>query len=475
MPVENKWDLDFIVKATEGHCLSSPNKVFATYTTDNRDPNIKNSLFIPLVGETNNGHDFIDKAIDAGAAGVMVHEWRNEWETLKSKATFIKVNDTLHALQNFAHAWRDQLNAKIIGITGSNGKTTTKDFLFQILNQLGSTNASKGSFNNHWGLPFTLLNTKLKDQFCVAEMGMNHLGEITLLNKIARPHIVGVLNVGRAHVGNFKNGIEGVASAKKEIYQSAPLGAKFVFNLDNEWTLKMYEEFADHAHTTFSTQKFSADVYLKKQKATAQGYIVQGQIGGVLGKVELPFWGEQNIENLAAAVAFAYGLGILPEKLWTLIDKCQTGWGRNQWINLKSSAKLLFDGYNANPDSFKQLVHNLEASWDQQKKYIGIFSEMLELGNQTEQEHFSLGANLAKLNWQKCVFIGHSKGAFLRGWQSIKSEDSPIILNTYEESLALDLLSMVDDESRVIVKGSRGGRLERVVERLKPIEFSQKK
>ena len=290
------WTIDFIQKAVNGNLLSSPYEEFSSYCTDSRDPKIPGSFFIALVGDNHNAHDFIPKAVKAGARGVLCHQWKDTWEPLKQKASFIKVPETLKALHHLASSRRNEISAKVIAITGSNGKTTTKDFLHQILSTQGKTRASRGSFNNHWGLPFTILNTKPTDRYCVLEMGMNHPGEITSLNHIARPDLATVVNVGKAHLEHFENGIRGVAEAKEEIYLSAPKNSRFVFNIDNPWTEKMSTRHERHHNLCFSNQNPKADVCLKIQKKTEKGFLVQGHIGGIQDQVEVNFWGNKTLK-----------------------------------------------------------------------------------------------------------------------------------------------------------------------------------
>lgn len=466
--------LEFVVKAVDGKIISQKDDQFKSYAVDNRDPDIQGKLFIPLVGEAHDAHKFVAAAVEAGAGGVLFHQWDEAWEPLKSKASFIQVKDTLKALQQLAKAWRQNFSGQVLGLTGSNGKTTTKDFLFQLLENFGSVNASKGSFNNHWGVPFTLLDSPSDLDFCVVEMGMNHAGEISQLMSIADPDKVMVTNVGRAHMGNFENGIEGVAAAKQEIYENAKARAQLIFNIDNPYTRKMYQKFMDKPSFTFSTQNFSADVYFKLKKQTATGMEIEGQIGGVLGKAQVQFWGEHNIQNLAAAVAMAYMAGCKPEKLWPLLETCSTGWGRNQWLESEQGASILFDGYNANPDSFKELIGNITPMFTGDKKIIGIFGEMLELGSQTSAEHEKLGELMGQFEWEQCWFIGPSNQDFLAGWKRSDNQKNPVIANTYEETLDLDLTNVLNQQFQFIVKGSRGGALERAVQRLKPKSFSSK-
>ncbi len=468
------WTLDFIHRAVGGDLLSSPHKEFLSYSTDSRDPKITGSFFITLIGDHHDAHDFVPRAVEAGTRGVLCHRWEESWEPFKQKVSFIKVPETLKALHDLASSWRDELSAKVMAITGSNGKTTTKDFLYQILSCPGKTRASRGSFNNHWGLPFTILNTEASDQYCVLEMGMNHPGEITSLNHIAKPDLVTVVNVGRAHLGHFKGGIQAVAKAKEEIYMSAPGEARFVFNMDNFWTREMSTRYDKRLNLCFSNKNPSADVFLEVQKKTERGFIVQGHIGGVQGQVEVNCWGEENLENLAAALCLAYGVGVEPKSLWQYSNRCRTGWGRNQWLELESEAQLLFDGYNANPDSFKSLLENLQSRWDYGKQYIALFSEMLELGDRSGPEHRQLGQRAGSLPWSHCVFMGSSGACFQEGWEASGNKIKPIILNGYKEFLDFNPPFVLNKKTQVIVKGSRGGTLEKIVEGLDPLNFSPK-
>ncbi len=466
-----KYDLDFIVEATKGAAKSESHKQFSGFATDNRDQEIEGKLFIPLVGDNHDAHDYVTSAIENGATGVLVHTWNESWNQLLGKASFIQVKDTLQALQDFAKAWRGLFQGKVLALTGSNGKTTTKDFLFQILKNFDSVNASEGSFNNHWGVPFTLLRSDPTNRYCIVEMGMNHSGEIAKLMTIADPDLVTVTNVGRAHMGNFADGIEGVARAKEEIYELSKAESQLLFNLDNPWTLKMYEKYMDRASYTYSMKNFSADVYFRIKEKTATGLIIEGQIGGELGKAELSFWGDHNVENLAAAVAMAYIGGVKPGLIWPVLQNCHAGWGRNQWIETQGGLKVLFDGYNANPDSFATLLKNI-ATLTQQKKCVAVFGEMLELGDNAAAQHQELGEKAGELSWEKCVFIGPSAKDFEKGWQKSGVADNLEVFRDFEKMNLNNLKSTLSNSEIVVVKGSRGGALERVVSGLDPIEWT---
>ena len=462
-----------ICRATEGKLLGDGKKKFRGVSTDTRGDDLKGKLYIPLVGDNFDAHKFVPSAVDKGASVVLVHGWDESWEPLLERASFVKVDDTLRGLQDLAHYWRKKCAAKVLGITGSNGKTTTKDFLRQILSSAGEVVASQGSFNNHWGVPLSLLEISQDSDFAVIEMGMNHPGELTELNAIVEPDIVAVSNVGRAHLGFFKN-VEGIAAAKKEIYLSAPTSSLFVFNQDNHWTAKMKDELEKENSLSFSLNNQKADVCLSIESATAKGFRLKGHIGGKEGQSELSVWGEHNVQNIACASAMALAAGMSVEKIWSALGHCHTGWGRNQWVPLQSGGTVLFDGYNANPESFAALLKNIKNYAGSFSRRFGVFGEMLELGDKASAQHFELGELCGELSWEALVFIGPSGADFLAGWKASGNKKNPIILDTYEQFLDLDRQSMLSHDSLVVVKGSRGQKLERVVELLQPTAFSQK-
>jgi UDP-N-acetylmuramoyl-tripeptide--D-alanyl-D-alanine ligase len=465
-------NIDVLEDGTRGKIKHKKNTEFPGITTDSRK-DVKDKIFFALKGDVHDGHDFVAVAVKNGAGAVIFHTWNPAWQPLLKSTTWIQVDDTLKALQNLARFWRKKWGKKIIGITGSNGKTSVKDFTHTLIS--GAMNALKnqGSFNNHWGLPMTLLELNEQHEIAIVEMGMNHTGEIKALCQIAEPDIAVVNNVGRAHSENFDS-IEGIAKAKEEIYFGLKEDGVGVFNLADPLTAKMLEEWREEMAVivTFGTK--DADVYFELKDWEKNGLTISGQIKNVPGTVTVPIWGEHNVLNLMDAAALAVAAGVSPEVIWENLPKCQTGWGRNQWLELKSGASLLFDAYNANPDSFGALFANLNKMPTKPSKVIGVFGEMLEQGDVRDIVHSELG----KLAAESCVtdtfFIGASHGKFRDGFESVKSGKNIITSDTYEDSLALKIKSMLDKDSLVVVKGSRGGALERVVLGLDPLNFTTK-
>ena len=210
-----KWSLQQIADWTEGQIVSTQQTEFSDFSTDTRK-SCEKKVFVALKGDAFDAHDFLDKAADQGAGLLLVHRLDSKFDHLKDKVSIIKVDDTLTALQNWAKAYRKTMKAQVFAITGSNGKTTTKEFLAKILSTTKKTYYTEGSFNNHWGLPFSILSADSDHQCIVLEMGMNHAGEITNLVHIADPDIVVCTMVGSAHI-EFFGTLKNIAKAKEEM------------------------------------------------------------------------------------------------------------------------------------------------------------------------------------------------------------------------------------------------------------------
>lgn len=230
-----KWTMEQILKWTGGRLISTesvPGKGtgFNEFSTDTRKP-CRGKIFIALIGDSFDAHDYLDQAVQQGAAALLVQRLDPKFEELKSQVQIILVEDSLRALQDWAHNYRKTLSAKFFAITGSNGKTTTKEFLASILSAEYKTYFTEGSFNNHWGLPFSLLNVNADHECVVLEMGMNHAGEITRLVEIADPDFVVCTMVGTAHIEHFGSQ-KGIAQAKEEIYQTSRESTIRIFNQD---------------------------------------------------------------------------------------------------------------------------------------------------------------------------------------------------------------------------------------------------
>lgn len=469
-------ELKEVLKATQGQAISEVNQKFQGIGTDTRQ-SLLGQLFVALKGDSFDAHNFVDKAVAQGAAGILVHEKSPLIESLKDKTSVILVSDTLKALQNLGNWARKNSKATIIGITGSNGKTTTKEFTAAVLDSFKTVHYSKGSFNNHWGVPFTLLQLDPQKEVAVVEMGMNHAGEITDLVKIAEPDVVCCTMVGRAHIEHFGT-IEKIAEAKEEIYEAASPTATRVYNLDNPLTKKMYEKaqkkFPQAKLVTFSSQDPKADVYLKLDAMGLQSLTVSGHIEDEDGEVTVPVFGAQNLTNLMAAAAIGIATGLEPEQVWQGLSHCKTIWGRNQLLDLKSGAQMIFDGYNANPDSMRALLDNVKILNSKGRK-IGVFGEMLEMGSLAASLHEELGEWVGKTGFDKVYFIGANYESFEKGLKKSGYKNPANVAKDFKDETAREFASDLRSGDMAMVKGSRGMKLERFVLPCEPKDFSVNK
>lgn len=469
-----KLSLDELQRAVDGFSVCVKEKEFHGVGTDTRK-SLKHEIFFALKGDQFDGHNYLSQAVEQGAAVLVVHQDIPLESALRQQVSVVQVADTLRALQSLGLYWRRRNKFKVIGITGSNGKTTTKMFTRTLLGEKFPTWAAEGSLNNHWGVPISLLQADEDIRIVVQEMGMNHAGEITALCKMAEPDIVGVTMVGRAHIGELGSQ-EAIARAKEEIYLASP-EAMYIFNLDNPWTKKMYDARAAllpwSRWLTFSQQNSEADIFLRCENSSIEGLQVQGHIMGHVGRAQVPVIGEHNLTNLMAACTFACAAGAPPQSLWSLMAQCHTGWGRNQLLRLKSGARVLFDGYNANPESMEALFKNCR-QWSLKGRKVFVLGEMLELGAEAEKAHEQIGELAAELAPDAVWFIGPHGAQFAAGLKRRGFAKKQVISDNYEESLALELGSMLSADDIAIVKGSRGMKLERVVQAWEPAtEFSK--
>lgn len=471
-----------------GRLLRRAPGVAETFTgigTDTRK-DLRDQVFWALRGESFDAHDFLAQAVAQGAAALVV----DREPATDPGVHVILVDDTLKALQHFAREVRRGLKAKVVGITGSNGKTSTKEFLASMLKPELKVHWNPGSFNNHFGLPFNLLQTPDDAEVVIAEMGMNHAGELTELCRIAEPDAVVCTMVGSAHIEHFGSA-DKIAAAKEEIYQAAPPAAARVYNDDNVWTRKMGErapveypvaKILHFSNREESLAKPSVDVVLVRDDASTGGLAVRGRIGDLEGRAETSLLGDHNVVNLAAAAGLALALGLKPATLWRNLALCKPHWGRMQLLRAANGAAILFDGYNANPESMHAMLDSL-ATPALRRTHTGgnvyaVLAEMRELGTSAEEAHFELGRRAARAGLAGVYFYGPSAAHFRRGVEtenpSVEFLKNTIVSDSYKEELARQVASMLNPQDLVAVKASRGMKTEQFVLLLKPQDFHAK-
>ena len=476
-----KWNLTLeeLVSATEGKVVSQHQRHFSGIGTDTRQ-NLEGQIFFALKGDAFDAHDFLEAAQKSKAAALVVHRLPPEplLKALQDSVTMIQVGDTLKALQRLSNFWRHKMKARILGITGTNGKTTTKEFTAAILETKFKVQYSKGSFNNHWGVPISLLSIQPEHEIAVIEMGMNHPGELKDLSALVEADAVVCTMVGRGHLEGVGS-IDGVARAKSEIYEYAQKSATFIFNMDNEHTRAMEKRFCA-SQPSEQVLRFSEsgvwpdiDVQLEVVRAQAESLHVKGQIQGQAGETTIPVFGKHNVTNLMAAACFGLLSGLSPDEIWRALPKCHTVWGRNQWVDLESGAKALFDAYNANPESMRAAVENFSTLESSGRK-IGVFGEMRELGPHAPELHRELGRAVGLAGFDDVLFVGPSQAEFASGLSESGFRKNLFLSGSYEQNLASRVLPVLDPRDIVLIKGSRGMQLEKALTDLKPLNFKAK-
>lgn len=468
------FKLKDLLAVTGGEVLNEMATEFETIGTDTRQ-NLTGQLFIALKGESFDAHQFLVKAVEQGAAGVLIHELPEDQKWILNKCTIIRVPDTLRALQDISSWVRYQFRGQVLALTGSNGKTSTKEFTAQILSEFKKVYWSQGSFNNHWGVPFSLLGLEKEHEVAIIEMGMNHAREIERLVEIADPDVVVCTMVGRAHI-EFFGTQEKIAEAKQEIYKYSRPTSMAIFNLDNTFTRKMMVEEKER-HPSRQVITFSeveaADIQLRLKEITFDGLKLEGQISGVPGEVFVPVFGKQNITNLLAAASLSMAAGLTPQQIWQGLKNCRSHWGRNQKVNLASGALALFDAYNANPDSMEALLENVKDI--QAPRKIGVFAQMRELGNLSQHFHEVIGEKAGQTGFAKIFFYGDDFESFKKGISKSGFQGEVYTQKEFTDELAKKLSSDLKPKDFVVFKASRGPKLERMLLPCDPVDFSLNK
>ena len=483
-----KMTIEELVAGAEGHPVSKAARTFYGVGTDTRS-DLSGKIFVALKGDNYDAHDYLPQAVAAGATALLVHRIPdNARAELEGKVTIVQVKDTLKSFQLLGNFWRHKMHARIVGITGTNGKTTTKEFAAALIGSKFKTQYSKGSFNNHWGVPMSLLSIDTSHEVALIEMGMNHPGELTELDEIAEPDVVVCTMVGRGHLEGLGS-IEGVAKAKSEIYEHAPAKSMRIFNMENKQTREMFDRLGA-ALTPAQVLKFAGrekfpegttvwpelDVCFAIQEVGAEYLRFEGEIQGVRGETSVPVFGKQNSNNLMVAACCALACGMSPAEVWGALPLCKTAWGRNQWVELQDAGRVLFDGYNANPESMTAALENFTALMPGQGgRKFAVLGEMLEMGDTAPAVHREMGEIAARAGFDQISFFGPHGREFEAGLKAGGFDKKLFISSTYEQSLATQTLPVLKLGDIVLIKGSRGMKLEKVLADLKPVSFDAKK
>lgn len=403
----------------------------------------QNCLFFALKGENFNANQFVKDAINSGASYAIIDDL-----TYQMNDQFILVDDVLKTLQELATYHRDTLTIPIIAIVGSNGKTTTKELLTSVLSTKFNVLATPGNFNNHIGLPLTLLKINANHQIAVIEMGANHVGENEFLCKIAKPNFGVVTNNGKDHLEGFGS-LEGVALSNSELYYYLlkKNGIAFV-NMHDEWLMRMARQLENKI-------TYAANFEGRNLEATHSCFAsnLQPNIEFFLNElnIESKLSGDYNFDNIMVAVAMGLYFGLSAEQIKKGIENYVPSNNRSEVLK-KGSNTIFLDAYNANPSSMEVSIKNFAAMPFSNK--IVILGDMFELGKYAEEEH----QNLVNL----CLSLGLTN-VYLCGEQFKNTK------NTYLTFSSTELCKQYLKENKIInanifIKGSRGMKLETLLE-----------
>jgi UDP-N-acetylmuramoyl-tripeptide--D-alanyl-D-alanine ligase len=277
--------------------------------------------------------------------------------------------------------------------------------------------------------------------------------------------------VGRAHLQGLGS-IESVAKAKEEIYNSVIDPQAGIFNLDNKFTFPMItrfkQKYPNSRIVTFSAENQDADIFFRINKNSLEAIEIEGQILGVKGKAHISVFGRHNLTNLMAASAFSVASELTPSKIWLGLPKCQNTWGRNQIHKLKNGTQIVFDAYNANPDSQRALIDNIKYLNHNSGKVIGIFGDMRELGEQSKSLHEEFGEYASSAPFTHIWFIGSDADSFEKGFSKKPIPNCGLFTSsTIDENVLKKIKDMLEPNDLIVIKASRGMKLEKVLDYLK--------
>jgi UDP-N-acetylmuramoyl-tripeptide--D-alanyl-D-alanine ligase len=441
------WRLSELVRYSPGQIVGN-DCAFNSVSTDSRSL-APGALFVALSGPSFDGHDFVAAAAERGASAALVER------PLAAQIPQLVTRDPLGALSAFAREWRRQFHIPLIGVTGSNGKTTTKELIGSILSRQGKTLITRGNLNNHIGVPLTLLELTAEHRFAVIEMGANHIGEIAHLASLAEPTVGIVTNAGAAHLEGFGS-LAGVAQGKGEMFRALPSEGVAIVNADDVFAAQWRDSSTADRVLTFGFEQ-PADFMAHKVRAhsSAGGFHTEFELVTPYGSrpATLALGGLHNLRNALGAAAAACAVGIELDQIVAGLAATKSVAGRLELKPALNGAFLVDDSYNANPSSLK-------AGLDAFRSFGGVrwlvLGEMRELGANADELHAEVGRYARQAGIERLLAVGEGSRfaveAFGRGGQWFASLDA--LIAEASKSLTTGVA--------VLIKGSRANRLERV-------------
>ncbi|PIR25679.1 MAG: UDP-N-acetylmuramoyl-tripeptide--D-alanyl-D-alanine ligase [Deltaproteobacteria bacterium CG_4_10_14_0_2_um_filter_43_8] len=448
-----------ICAATAAKSSADLHAVVNGVNTDSRLPQ-KGQLFVALKGPHFDGHHYCKLALEKGAVACVVQE---EIPSIEKRFQIV-VSDTLAALGDLAAYWRSLHALPVVAITGSNGKSTTKEMVASVLSSLGAVHKTEGNFNNLIGLPLTLFKLEASHKALVLELGMNAPGEIKRLTEISKPDFGLITNVTAAHL-HYLGSIDAVAKAKGELFETIASDKTIIVNRDDPRIMQLSKAFAGkkisfglhhdadvsfaHAHTfALDSTDLTANVFGKEMT------------------FHLPFVGAHNIMNALAALACGSALGLSVEEMAKNFSSCQPMKMRFERVQLRNGARLINDAYNANPESVRAALRTISAA-DRTGRFAVVLGEMLELGTEASDLHRQIGFEAAKYHVDLLYLYGDHAQDVARGAIDGGLDEKKVRVFTSLDDLSEQAHGEIAAGDVWLVKGSRGMQMEKMVTYIK--------
>lgn len=452
--------LEEAARASSASVSGARETIFSDIATDTRKI-APGALFVALKGERFNGEDFARQAVEAGAAGVLVSESCVPENTEGLDVPVLRAADTLAAYQGIAKAWRSRFDIPVVAITGSNGKTTTKDLTASVLGVRFPVLKTEANFNNEIGLPKTMLAIRQEHRAAVVEIGMRGLGQIAALAPMAAPTIGVVTNVGETHI-ELLGSIENIARAKGELVEAIPAGGTVVLNADNPYVAAMRGKSAPGVRIVTFGESEGADV--RGENIVSEGFVMRFRASfsdGAPQTYSLPLAGRHNVSNALAALAVGWTLGLSPQEMAAGLASPAMS-GQRFACEKRGEYLIVNDAYNASPMSMAAAIETLKEVAPGRR--VAVLGDMLELGEHAKAAHRRVGELLAASGAAALVTRGSlgeeiAAGAEAAGLKKIYR------CGSHEE--AADVLHRIlQPGDAVLFKGSHGMQMDKIIELL---------
>ena len=429
-------------------------------STDSRTIS-KNNLYIPLVGEVFDGRIFIKECEDKGAAAFIINE---DYEIKKNiNIPYIKVTNTEDALRDLSKAYRKEIVIKIIGITGSNGKTTTKDLLTSVLSEKYKVQKTLGNLNNQIGVPKTILNLNEDTEIGVIELGTDNFGDISLTTSIAQPNIAVILNIGDSHLHNLKTR-EGIAKAKMEIAEGLSKDGIFIYNIDDPVLKKIVPTYDLEQNVMTFGQDQNADYIIKRLETNTNGV----QFKHEDEVYTIPLLGDHQIYNGGFSAMVGELLNLNENQIKNGLKKVSASSNRSTILEL-DGFDILDDSYKSNPQALLTGLNTCYMLGGYTNKIV-VLGDMLELGDDEDKLHYNMGKNIDPSQIHYCLFYGPLSKHMYQG--ALKNFPKSRIFHFDSKADACDKLKqLICKSTLVFVKGSHGMHMEEIIECVRKLKL----